>query len=128
MEERKMNTPVKVLIGFILFVIGLFSIGPSFGFSVLMMSLGIFMIVFSIIYRIAIDMRAGSARRTLYITCCVISTLILLIGLGLFNSTHGGLADAIFGMIFVGIGGISLISVICAIVFVEISIKNTRRQ
>lgn len=128
MEEKKMSTPVKVIIGFTLFTIGLFSIASSFGFSVLMMSSGIFMIVFSIVHRITNEMRDGSARRAIYITCCVISTLILLIGLGFFNSVHGGLADAIFGMILVGIGGVSLISVICAIVFVEISIKNTRCQ
>jgi len=128
MSKKSLSTPTKVMIGFVLLIIGLLFVAASFGFSILLISSGIFMIVFSIVHPIAAYMEYGSSRRKLYITCCIISILIFAIGLGFVSNTHGGMGGLLFGLLFIAIGGMGLISIIITIIYTEITMKNTRRQ
>ena len=126
MNDKKMKTSTKVLIGLALIVTGLFFVGVEFGFALLIMGSGIFMIVFSIVNPIASYEEYGSRRRTVYITCFVIFAIIFVIGLMLFFDSHGGIGGALLGLLFGGIGGLGFASTIITIVITEISIKYSR--
>ena len=126
MDDKKMSTAAKVLIGLTLIVFGLFSISGNGWFAIFIMGSGVFMIVFSIVNPIASYEEYGSRRRTVYITCFAISAIIFVIGLMFFFDNHGGLGGALFGLLLGGIGGFGFISTIITVVITEVSIKYSR--